>query len=240
MAVFFEESKHMKKSLVLLAALAVASMSAFAGENYYLQNAGRIDNTVQTYAAVNSNGGSMSHAEGQAMAAANGTVATSPGKVSVTGGVAGFNNGVAYNTVFGSGVGSASSQGWSDATTFGNATSVTPHGSITVAGSADGGMTNPVRNGTDINIQASTAQDGFVNASYNGGFAVNGQITTAYSGGGWSVTGIVQDSKYGNGEVVAGGVTFAGGTPAGQTAAVRYGNSGVTVNASGSFIDPVH
>lgn len=229
----------MKKSLVALAALALAGVASAQSTGYYLQNSGRIDNTVQTYAAVNGNGGSLSHAEGQAQAVAVGTVANSPGNVSVTGDVSGYNKGVAYNTAFGSGVGSASSQGWSDATTYGHSTSVLPYGNVTVSGVVDGGMQNPVRNGTDINIQATTAQDGFVNASYKGGFAVVGSITQTHANGVTAVAGVVTDTKYADGEVVAGGVTFTGGTPAGQSAAVRYGNTGVTVNAAGSFIDPV-
>lgn len=227
----------MKKLLAAVAAFAVAGVAS--AQSYYLQNSGRIDNTVQTYAAVNGNGGSLSHAEGQAQAVAVGTVVNTPGNVAVTGDVSGYNKGVAYNTAFGSGVGSASSQGWSDATTYGHSTSVLPYGSVTVSGVADGGMQNPVRNGTDINIQATTAQDGFVNASYKGGFAVVGTITQTHANGATAVAGSVTDTKYADGEVVAGGVTFTGGTPAGQSAAVRYGNTGVTVNASGSFVDPV-
>ena len=227
----------MKKFLLSLAFLACGAASA---QSYYLQNDGRIHNVTQTYAAVNGNGGSLSHAEGSAQAVANGTVAVTPGNVAVTGAVSGFNNAVAYNTAYGSGVGSASSQGWSDARTFGNASSSIPTGSVSVNGVVDGGMANPVRNGTDVFVSATTSQDGFVNASYNGGFAVTGQVAQAGIPGGAAVTGSVQDTKYSHGEVVAGGVTFSGGAPAGQSAAVRWGNSGVTVETNGQFIDPAH
>ena len=227
----------MKRFSFLLAALAFAG-AASAQSSYYMQNDGRIHNVTETYAAVNGAGGSLSHAEGSAQAVANGTVAVSPGSVAVTGAVSGFNNATAYNTAFGSGVGSASSQGWSDARTFGNASSTLPTGSVSVNGIVDGGMTNPVRNGTDVHVSATTSQDGFVNAMYNGGFAVNGSISQTPIAGGAAVAGQVTDSKYSHGEVVAGGVTFSGGTPAGQSAAVRWGNSGVTVEANGQFVDP--
>lgn len=232
----------MKKTLRLLAlaALAFAGIASAQSNGYYLENAGRINNTVQTYAAVNGNGGSLSRAEGAAQAIANGTVVQRPGHVEVTGAVSGFNNAMAFNTSFGSGVGSASSVGWSDATVTGHATSVIPTGYVTVAGTVDGGMQNPVRNGTDVHVSATTAQDGFVNTSYEGGFAVTGNVASTPIAGGASLTGNVQDTKYAGGEVVAGGVTFSGGTPAGQSAAVRFGNSGVTVNATGSFYDPAH
>lgn len=229
----------MKRLTSLLAFLAFAG-AASAQSSYYLQNDGRIHNVTQTYAAVNGAGGSLSHAEGSAQAVATGSVAVSPGSVAVTGAVSGFNNATAFNTAYGSGVGSASSQGWSDARTFGNASSTLPTGSVSVNGIVDGGMTNPVRNGTDVHVSATTAQDGFVNAMYNGGFAINGSISQTPIAGGASVFGAVQDTKYSHGEVVAGGVTFSGGTPAGQSAAVRWGNSGVTVEANGQFIDPAH
>lgn len=234
----------MKKLISILAAALSAALlfvsPVFAQQSYQLVNEGRINNTVQTYAAVNGNGGSLSHAEGQAQAIAVGGVVATPGNVAISGDVSGYNKGVAYNTAFGNGVGSASSQGWSDASVTGTASSYIPTGHVTVAGQVDGGMQNPVRNGTDINIQATTAQDGFVNASYKGGFAVVGAVSQTPVAGGATVAGSVTDSKYADGEVVAGGVTFTGGTPAGQSAAVRYGNTGVTVNASGHFIDPVH
>ena len=228
----------MKKTLLLVAALAFAGLASAQSNGYYLENSGRINNTVQTYAAVNGQGGSLSRAEGSAQAVANGTVVQRPGHVEVTGAVTGFNNAVAFNTAYGSGVGSASSVGWSDATVTGHATSVIPTGHVTVAGTVDGGMQNPVRNGTDVHVSATTAQDGFVNTSYQGGFAVTGNVGSTPIAGGSSLIGNVQDTKYAGGEVVAGGVTFSGGTPAGQSAAVRFGNTGVTVNATGSFVDP--
>lgn len=228
----------MKKSFLSLAILLACGAAFAQSQGYYLQNEGRIHNTVATYASVNGAGGSLSHAEGSAQAVANGSVAQLPGFVSVTGAVSGYNNGVAYNTSFGSGQGSASSLGWSDATVYGNATAVIPTGHVTVNGVVDGGMIDPVRNGTDLHIVAGTAQDGFVNASYNGGFSVNGSVGSTSIAGGAAVTGNVQDSKYAHGEVAVGGVTFTGGTPAGQSAAARWGNTGVVVETNGSFIDP--
>jgi hypothetical protein len=221
-----------------MAALVLAA--SVSAQSYYLENSGRIHNVTQTYAAVNGAGGSLSHAEGSAQAIATGSVVNLPGNVAVTGAVSGFNNVMAFNTAFGSGVGSASSTGWSDATTYGHSTSVLPYGTVTVNGVADGGMQNPVRNGTDASVLATTSQDGFVQASYAGGFAVQGAIVQTPVAGGATVAGIVQDTKYADGQVVAGGVTFSGGTPAGQSAAVRFGNTGVTVEANGSFDDPAH
>lgn len=227
-----------KRISTLVALLSLAGICS--AQSYYLENSGRVHNTLQTYAAVNGNGGSLSHAEGTAQAVATGSVVNMPGSVAVTGAVSGYNTATAYNTSFGSGVGSASSQGWSDAQTYGHSTSVLPYGSVTVNGIVDGGMTNPVRNGTDVFVSATTSQDGFANASYNGGFAVVGSISQTPIAGGAAVAGQVTDTKYSHGEVVAGGVTFTGGTPAGQSAAVRWGNSGVTVETNGSFIDPAH
>lgn len=232
----------MKKSLVsimAIAAMAFAGIASAQQTGYYAQNSGRVQNTVEAYAAVNGNGGSMSVAEGSSQAVANGSVHNAPGVVNVTGDVAGFNKAVAYNTSFGNGVGSALSTGWSDATTTGHSTSVLPYGNVTVSGTVDGGMHNPVRNGTDVKVQATTSQDGFVNADYKGGFAVNGHIAQTNGGGTTYLAGGVGSTQYSGGEVVAGGVTFNGGTPAGQAAAVRFGNSGVTVNVGGSFVDPV-
>lgn len=231
----------MKKFILgAIAALALVGIASAQSQGYYLENAGRIQNTLQAYASVQGAGGSLSHAEGSAQAIANGVVAQLPGSVAVVGDVSGFNRAVAYNTSFGAGQGMASSVGWSDATVSGWSTAVIPSGYVSVNGVVDGGMQNPVRNGTDVHVIAGTAQDGFVNTSYAGGFAVTGNVTATPIPGGWRLTGNVQDTKYADGQVMAGGVTFAGGTPAGQTAADRGGNTGVVVNVNGAFDDPVH
>lgn len=228
-----------RKTLAFTAlALGFAAAASAQSAGYYLENSGRINQAVTVYASVNGAGGSLSHADGSAQAIANGAVVQLPGSVSVTGDVAGFNKATAYNTSMGAGQGSATSNGWSDATTYGNATSVIPTGYVTVAGSVDGGMVDPVRNGTDVHINAGTAQDGFANASYNGGFAVNGNVAATPIAGGWSLVGNVQSAQYSEAQVAVGGVTFSGGTPAGQTAADRSGNAGVVVNIDGRFDDP--
>lgn len=250
--------KNFKATKTLFCGLAVLALSsaAFAiqpvGGTFNLENSGRIQSSISTYSSVNGTGSSLSHAEGTAGATANGTV-TNPlmqgtvGTVSVTGDISGYNTGMAYNVSTGSGHGAASSTGWSDATLTGNSSTGTAlsvpggviSGTLEVSGIADGGMQNNVRNGTDINIRAGTSQDGFVGAMYNGGFAISGSIPAVGIAGGASLQGNVQSTQYSHGEVVAGGVTFSDGTPSGQTAAVRSGNSGVMVNTSGSFNDPV-
>lgn len=228
-----------RKSLAFVAlALGLVAAASAQSNGYYLENSGRINQAVTVYANVNGAGGSLSHADGSAQAIANGTVAQLPGSVSVTGDVSGYNKATAYNTAFGAGQGSASSNGWSDATVFGNATSVIPTGYVTVAGTVDGGMQNPVRNGTDVHVNAGTAQDGFSNASYAGGFAVNGDVAATPAAGGWGLTGNVQSAQYSDATVNVGAVTFTGGAPAGQSAADRSGNAGVVVNISGNFDDP--
>lgn len=230
-----------RKTLAFLAlSLGLAVAASAQSNGYYLENSGRIQQAVTVYASVNGAGGSLSHADGSAQAIANGTVVQLPGSVSVTGDVAGFNKATAYNTAFGAGQGSATSNGWSDATVFGNATSVIPTGYVTVAGTVDGGMIDPVRNGTDVHVNAGTAQDGFSNANYAGGFAVNGAVAAVAVPGGYVLAGNVQSSQYADGTVAVGGVTFAGGAPAGQSAAQREGNTGVVANLSGSFDDPAH
>lgn len=224
---------------IIFAALAMFAISAHAQQSYHLENSGRISNSVSTYAAVNGGGTSVSHAEGAAQAIAAGSVVNLPGTVGVTGHVEGYNTASAFNVSTGNGIGSAGSVGWSDATVRGHSVSVLPFGNVNVAGTVDGGMLNPVRNGTDVNVIATTSQDGFVNAEYKGGFSVSGSISQSNIPGGKAVYGVVQDTKYGDGKVVAGGITFTDGTPAGQSAAVRFGNAGVEVKVDGSFYDPV-
>ncbi|RZJ26192.1 MAG: hypothetical protein EOO54_03755 [Haliea sp.] len=222
-----------KRSLVF-AALAAAAMLAQAQQSYQLTNQGRIHDAVSAYASVNGQGSSLSHAEGAQQAIANGRVGATPGSVVLSGDLSGFSRATAYNVATGSGVGTAGAGGWSDASLQGYATSKLPTGEVTIRATADGGMVDAVRNGSDATVLATTRQDGFADGTYRAGFAADGKITQV----GGAITGIVQDTSYAHGEAVAGGVTFSGGTPPGQAAAVRYGNAGAVVNVDGSFIDP--
>ncbi len=272
--------------LLAAALLAIASVSANAtppaapSVQTSLDVSGRTYSSISTYATAAGNGGSLSHAESTAGSAATGTAAAAAGTVSVTGAISGYNTGMAYNTSVGSGTGSATSTGWSDATVTGSAAYAAPNkGTVSVNGTLDGGMIDPVRNGTDVNISAGRAQDGFVSTTYAGTMSVVGTVlqtavvtTTPGSGGSGggnnhgnngqgnncqgnscggnnngggsspvvvgtteTVTGSIVQSSTANGEVFVGAVTFTGGTPAGQTAAVRNGNTGVEVTVGGQF-----
>lgn len=237
----------MKKLIVsLLAAFAFAGLAQAQAVGQYLQNDGRINNSVSTYAAANGAGTSLSVARGEASAAASGFVSVVPGTAGgYTGAVAALgghsqtsNQGMAYNVSTGAGQGQAESHGWADARTFGSATFTAPGQTLSIAGSTDSGMADPVRNGTDVHVVAGTNTDGWAGASTSGAFLVTGYVGSAPIPGGVAVVGGVADIKESTAEAAAGGVTFAGGTPAGQSAATRWANAGTVVNASGSFSDP--
>lgn len=232
----------MKKTLklsLLASLLAVAGIAS--AQSNTVTNEGRIMSSTQVFASVNGNGGSLSHAETRTGATANGSIgAPSAGNASLTGDIAGYSNITAYNTAFGSGVGTAGGRTWSDARVFGDIGVHIPTGNGAIALDVEGGMRDPGRNGSDVTVQATTRQDGFANGMYNGGATVSIAMASGPSNGSTSVQGNVQSTSYQHGEVVAGGVTFNGGTPDGQSAAVRFGQSGVQVTTDGWFHDPAH
>lgn len=237
----------MKKSFFSAAlAMLVGTMltgHAFAqsvpqASTYFGENSGRISVQAATYGSVNGNGGSMSHAETQADAHSNGFVSQNAAGVAMGGEVGGSVKAVAYNTVIGSGVGSASAGGWSDASFNANAATVNPTGFVQGAVGVDGGMGNAVRNGVDAHVIASTAQDGFAQGTFAGTAALVGTVGQVAIPGGGAVTGAVVGLQTSDGTASAGAVTFTDGAPAGQSAAVRFANTGVEVNVTGNFDDP--
>lgn len=234
----------MKKSLIALAVLTVSGFASAQSVNYYLENSGRVNSSAATYATVNGDGTSNSVAQGAAMAQANGTVGSNPinggQKLVLTGASNTTGSAMAFNVSTGNGTGSASSVGWSDAQTYGNNTFTNGHGTITMAGSTDGGMTNNVRNGVDVGVQAGRSQDGYADGTSSGSFDAKGKTQQTWSNGVATINGNVTTDHASQSTADAGGVTFTGGTPAGQSAAQRWANGGTQVNVSGSFDDPAH
>lgn len=235
--------KSMFKTSAVFATLLFAAFAASA-QSYHLENSGRILNQSATYASVNGNGTSNSVAKGDAASIATGYVSSNPiaGGQSLALGGATHTSGsaLAFNVSTGNGVGSAQSQGWSDAQTFGNAKFSNANGTLQIAGSADNGMTNAVRNGVDFGVNASTSRDGFAAATSDASFNVAGTTSQLPIAGGATVAGAVYSNQTQQSTAEAGGVSFNDGTPAGQSAATRWANGGANVSTSGSFWDPVH
>lgn len=175
---------------------------------------------------------------------------------------------MAFNVSTGSGKGTASSVGWSDSRVTGNVTSnVTNtttikdlgnngndkpvgHASgsetmtgntsqLSISGSTDSGMTNPVRNGVDFGVVAGTSQDGYAASTSTGTFAISGTTSQLPITGGFSLANGLTSTQSSQSTAVAGAVTFSDGTPAGQSAAQRWSNGGTDVNVSGSFVNSV-
>ncbi|AMM23023.1 hypothetical protein [Variovorax sp. PAMC 28711] len=224
----------MKKHLFALAILAASGIAS--AQSYHAINQGSISNTVHAVAAVNGAGSSYSVAKGDASSIAHATVSTLglPGysgqQQALTGNTSTSVTGVAYNTVTGAGVGSASSIGNAAAHVDGWTSFNTPHQALAMNGDAtstSGGA-----------VIAGTAQDGFFGGSATAGFAVNGYVGSTGIPGGSQIVGGVFDSKYATADVGAGAVTFPGGAPAGQTAAVRGATADGIAHAAGSFSDP--
>ena len=230
----------MKKSIIALAILAAAGLAS--AQSYSLQNDGRIQNSIATYSSASGDGSSRSVAQGAAGATANGYVTASPipGGMSATLGGASstYGNGTAFNISNGNATGTAQTNGWSDARTFGNVSYQTPTQHLNLSGSTDSGMTNPVRNGVDYSVNAGKSQDGYAEGTSKGQFDGHGYVAAMPIAGGVSVTGGVFDSKTSESTSFAGPVTFTGGAPVGQSAASRSANAGTEVTFSGSFADP--
>lgn len=227
------------KSFALFAALAALAGGAMA-QSSGLVNSGHVYSSTQVFASVNGAGTSLSNAVSSTGSTANGAFASHAGNVALSGDVAGYSNLSAYNVATGSGTGTAGGRALSDSGLNGAVYGSIPTGSINITGAVDGGMGDRFRNGSDVTVQATTAQDGFVQSLYNGGFAATGLLTASTTHHTAGVQGNVQGTSYEHSEIAAGGVTFTGGTPAGQSAAVRFGQVGVEVNFSGNFIDPTH
>lgn len=234
----------MKKSIIAIAlsTMFVAGAALAQQTSYYLQNDGRIQNNVSTYAAVNGEGTSNSVANGNAMASSGGTVTANPIAGGMALGLSGWSattaGGMAFNVSTGSGYGSALTQGWTDSRTFGDASFANEHGSISLVGATDSGMTNPVRNGVDYIVNAGTSQDGFANGAASGSFNAGGSTSQLPVAGGAVISANVWETKESQSSVAAGAVTFTGGVPAGQSAAVRNANAGNDTLVSGQYVDP--
>jgi hypothetical protein len=249
----------MKKSLVALAAMALVSFGAMAqsapvivapSNSWVGENNGRISIQSSTYATVNGNGTSFSAAGASADAYSTGSVGfTSPivgnivtQGITMSGSVGGTTNAYGYNVSTGPGAtGSAVAGGWSDASFNANANHTVGDNFVSGQLNIDGGMQNNVLNGTDAHVVAGKSQDGFVNTTYAGTGWLVGNMGQNYSNDNQvgNVTGEGNGSQTAQGSVQVGGITFTDGTPTGQNAAQRYGNSGVQVNVIGSFDDPV-
>lgn len=229
----------MKKSFITSIA-AIAALMAIAApaaaQSYQAANAGSISNQTQAHAAVNGNGTAYSVAKGAASAIAHGGVSTSalPGHTgqqqALTGDVATTVTGQAYNIGTGSGVGSALSAGEAAASVNGWTAFSRPNQQLHMAGD-----TSSTASGA---VVASTSRDGFFGASSTAGFAVSGYVGSAPIPGGPQIVGGVTDTKYSTADAGAGGVTFEGGTPAGQSAATRYGDAAGNASVSAWFTDP--
>lgn len=220
-------SLNFRAALVSLAVVAAAfGVSQANAQSVASVANGRLSVQTASYAAVNGAGASASHAQVDASAYSTSVLAISPAGGAVNAAVGGGVNAVAYNTAVGSGVGSASAGGWADSSY--NIGGSAP--GVNAALNLDGGMGNAVLNGTDAHVIASTAQDGFANGTYAATGYVGGTFNPATGAVVAIVGGATQDTT-----AAAGAVTFTGGAPVGQTAAVRYSNSGVTTNVTADF-----
>lgn len=219
----------MKKMFVF--ALALAAAIGASAQSASDTASGRISIGASTYAGATGIGQSISHADSSAVAATALATSTAPNTATVAGAVSGQVFSTAYNVSSGSGFGSASAGGWSDASVAGQALVSSPTGGVAQGNlSVDGGMTNAVLNGVDSHVVAGTSQDGFANGTYAGTGSV-----TATNGANGSVVG----STSADGQVAVGAVTFSGGVPAGQSAAYREANTGVVTSVTGNFNDGI-
>src|SRR6186713_312698 len=227
----------MKKALLSLALLAIAAVAS--AQSYYGVNAGAVGNVVNASAVVVGNGSSYSSAKGAESAASNLTVTSAglPGysgqQQTLAANTATTSTGQAYNVSSGSGAsGSALSIGGAVAGAEGWTSFQTPHQSLNLNGQA-----SSVSGGAMV---ATTSTDDYFGGAATGGFASSGYVGSVGVPNGVQIVGAVADSKYATADAGAGGVTFEGGTPAGQAAApVRAGFANGNAVVIGSFSDPV-
>lgn len=228
--------KSFKKIAVLAAALAFSALS-FA-QSYYGANAGAIGNAVNAQASVVGNGSSYSSAKGSESAASSLYVSSAglPGysgqQQTLGASTSTTSTGQAFNVSSGPGAsGSALSIGGAVATANGWTHYGNPHQTLDLNGAA-----SSVSGGA---VVAGTSQDGYFGGAATGGFQSSGYVGSVGIPNGVQIVGAVQDSKWATADAGAGGVTFEGGTPPGQSAAVvRTGFANGNAVVTGSFWDP--
>lgn len=236
--------KSLLKNFSIALAAMIATMlagHAMAQQSYTLTNEGRIQNSLVTSARLDGPGSVTAHGEQTAFSTANGYVTAKPGVISIGGEVKGGNTGIAF--VVGSGPtaqGMVKGDGWSDGRVFGDVKSVLPYGHVQASIDVEGGMRDPVANGTDLHIRAGLNQDIAAGATYGGRADASGYIVQTPIAGGATLAGHVQDSKTVDGDVYASRVTFNGTVPTGLTAGTAQVNTGMVVIVNADFRDPAH
>lgn len=228
----------MKKIILGLAALAIGV--AASAQSNSLTNEVRVMSTTSAFAAVNTaNGTSLSDVKSTTGGTANGNIAApAAGVISLTGDIAGYSTLVGYNVATQGGVGSAAGRVWSDARTYGDLGTAIATGDGKIKLDVEGGFRNAGLNGSDVSLRAGTSQDGVAQALYNAGGAVSLAMSSGPAGAGVGVLGNISGGSYQHAEAATGAVTFTGGTPAGQSAALRTAQAGVQVDLSGDLFDP--
>lgn len=230
----------MKKTLVALAALLAIGTASAQSVNWQAQNHGNVDVRANTSVSVQGDGDSRSVVNSSATSTFNAGVSVTPGSVAgVTGAAAGgFANGttnaqtLGYNVATGNGVGSftgsANATGNAGFTGSFNA----PGQSLNIGGGIDA-------NQTTANVAGSTKTDGWAGSTQTLSSTSSGAVGSGHIPGGAVVVGSVTGETKADSSVGVGGVTFNGGTPAGQSAAPRSAGATGSGWATGAFADPV-
>ena len=233
------EGLHMTKLVraSLLAIFALACSQFALAQN--ITNEARIMSNTAAFASVSGAGSSLSDVKTSTGATANGMIALSPATAELKGDIAGYSSIIAFNVRDGAGVGSAGGRVWSDARVHGDLPLAIPTGAGYISLDTEGGFRNPGLNGSDVTVLAGSGQDGLAAAIYNAGGAIKLTMSSGPSNPGVGVQGNLTGTTYEHAESVVAGVVFIGGTPAGQSAAVRFGQSGVESAINGWLHDPV-
>lgn len=242
----------MKKSLITIAALALAS-TAFASGNLgpatssSVSNYGNINNTVSSGASTNGAGSSFSSAEGAAGASSSGYTSTAinpvcggtcvakSGEVTAGGKSATYNSGNAFNVSTDNGNGYASSNGSANAGADAKARYWAPGQDVTTQGST--------YSQSQMGVYATKNTGGYANAGTKGQFDSAGNVGSKVctgNGCGIKVTtevwGGVSDTKstssYANSGALTVDSNLMNGAPANASA-------NTVVNSSGSYHDPL-
>lgn len=221
-------------ALIMLAAAGIASAQSYYGANY-----GSAGGVANSSALVVNNGSSYGSAKNSESAISNLSVTTAglPGysgqQQTVAANTSTTSTGQAFNVANGSGAAglsfavggaAAGADGW---TSYGN-----PHQTLNLNGDA-----SSVSGGAVI---ATRSTDGYYGGAATAGFTASGYVGSTGIPGGSQIVGAVNTSQYATSDAGAGGVTFEGGTPAGQSAAIRGGFANGSSVSTGSFWDPVH
>ena len=239
----------MKKfARTLIAAAALAAGLPVLAQNlptptvttYFGQNETRTLVNAETFARVANDGNAISSVKVDSAVHANGAVAVLPNAIGITGDVGGSMKVVAYTRAEGAGADARAIGGsWNDAAWNANASLVTPHGAAALDVKMDGGMQNAVAYGVDAHVDAGRNQDGVAVGQYGATVSALTTLTQTPIAGGASVATETTVATSNTSSAAVGGVTFEGGTPAGQSAAPRWAQAGINVVVQANAVDPL-